>query len=86
MAGIVFLKTQLVEDVETFFTEKIDMRVWLRQGDCVIPKHENLLIGFCKRSEVDRTGTITFFYDTTEEVDIISDPCKDMVRTIKYKH
>ncbi|KPK63370.1 glyoxalase [candidate division WOR_3 bacterium SM23_42] len=78
MAGIVFLKTQCIEDVETFYTEKIDMQVWLRQGDCIILKHENLLIGFCKRSEVDRTGTITFFYDTTEEVDIMYDRLKNV--------
>jgi hypothetical protein len=78
MAGIVFLKTQRIEDLEAFYTEKINMQVWLRQGDCVILKHENLLLGFCTRLEVDRTGTITFFYDTTKEVDAMYDRLKSV--------
>ena len=81
MAGIVFLKTQRIGDLEAFYTEKIGMQMWLRQDDCVILKHENLLLGFCARSEVDRSGTITFFYKTIEEVDAVYDRLKDIAFT-----
>ena len=80
MAGIVFFKTQHIEDLETFYTGKIDMQVWLRQDDCIILRHGNLLLGFCKRSNVDRSGTITFFYETTEEVDAMYNRVKDAAK------
>ncbi len=61
MAGKIFLKTQKIKDIESFYAEKIGMRMWLRQEDCMILRHENLLLGFCLRSEIDRSGIITFF-------------------------
>ena len=78
MAGIVFLKTQRIEHMEEFYTRKIDMQIWLRQEDCIILKHENLLLGFCERSEFESSGTITFFYTTTEEVDAMYGRLRDV--------
>lgn len=69
MAGIVFFNTRAMESLEKFYTEQIDMKVWLRQADCIILKHGNLLLGFCMRERVDRSGMVTFVYNSREEVD-----------------
>ena len=45
------------------------MSVWLDQGGCVILKHDNMLLGFCKGEEVDFYGIITFFHPSKEDVD-----------------
>ncbi|UCD20046.1 MAG: VOC family protein [candidate division WOR-3 bacterium] len=71
MAGIVFFKTYQINDLERFYTEELGMEVWLRQADCIILRHENLLLGFCARAEVERSGIITFVYRTRKEVDAL---------------
>lgn len=69
MSGIIFNRTRNLDIVKNFYTDKIGMEVWLDQGECVIFKDENLLLGFCESDEVDKDGTITFFYDDKEKVD-----------------
>jgi nitroreductase len=69
MSGIVFHGTKQLERIEEFYTETIGMQVWLRQADCIILKHGNLLLGFCSRDRVDKDAMLTFFYDTKQEVD-----------------
>jgi hypothetical protein len=54
------------------------MQMWLRQEDCIVLRHENLLLGFCMRLEVDRSGIITFFYKTKGEVDAMYDALRDI--------
>lgn len=78
MAGIVFFKSQKIKAIESFYIEKIGMQMWLRQEDCVILRHENLLLGFCSRLEVDRSGIITFFYKTEGEVDCVYEMLRDI--------
>ncbi len=69
MSGIVFFKTQSLDDMKTFYIEKIECTLWMDQDDCIILQHENFLIGFCQRDSVDTQGMITFYYDNKEKVD-----------------
>ena len=78
MSGIIFFKTQRIDDLEKFYTGMLDMSVWLRQEDCIILRHQNLLLGFCTRAEADRAGMITIFYTTRQEVDVIYDRLKEI--------
>ncbi len=69
MSGIVFFKTKNMSALSRFYTERIGMAIWLRQKDCIILRHGNMLLGFCTREEVERAGMITFFYESRREVD-----------------
>ncbi len=69
MAGIVFLKTRRYEEVLRFYCERVGMTVWLKQADCTILKHGNLLLGFCERDTADTRGMVTFFYPLPADVD-----------------
>jgi hypothetical protein len=69
MSGLIFFKTEMLETIEQFYKNRIGMDEWLRQADCIILKHDNLLLGFCQRDESDTQGIITFYFDSNEEVD-----------------
>jgi hypothetical protein len=69
MNGIVFFKTQILNDLRQFYIGTIGCELWLDQGDCLIFKHGNMLLGFCERDEIDTNGIITFFYEDEESVD-----------------
>jgi nitroreductase len=71
MSGILFTSTQDLNQIRKFYQAKIGMTLWLDQGDCVILKHGNFLVGFCKGEEKSLGGVITFFYETKDEVDAI---------------
>jgi len=64
-----------------FYTRRIGMETWLQQDDCVILRHGNLLLGFCERPETDCAGTITFFYDSREDVDAMHGNLVDIATT-----
>ena len=68
MSGIIFFRTEDLLGIKEFYLS-IGATVWLEQGDCVILKHGNLLLGFCKSETYEKSGVITFFYRTKEEVD-----------------
>jgi len=78
MAGIVFFKTEALAALEDFYTRRLGMRVWLRQTDCTILQHGNLLLGFCARSVLEKPGVITFFYESREEVDAMHNDLRDI--------
>lgn len=69
MSGIIFFRTKDLMKIKEFYLS-IGATVWLEQGDCVILKHSNLLLGFCKSEACEKNGVITFFYRTKEEVDL----------------
>jgi catechol 2,3-dioxygenase-like lactoylglutathione lyase family enzyme len=71
MAGIVFLRTKNLEEITEFYKDKLDMKTWVEQPDIEILQHENFLIGFHQQDESDCDSLLTFFYSTTEEVDIM---------------
>jgi len=71
MSGILFLNTQELDLNRKFYQARIGMSAWLDQDDCIILKHGNLMIGFCKGEIVPFGGMITFFFETKAEVDEI---------------
>jgi hypothetical protein len=81
MSGIVFFKTKNIAELSSFYTEKIGMTIWLRQEDCIILKHGNMLLGFCTRDDIEVTGMITFFYDSQMEVDEMYERLIDIATT-----
>ncbi len=80
MAGIVFFKTGALAALEEFYTRRLGMRVWLRQTDCTILQHGNLMLGFCARGMAERSGMITFFYESKDEVDAMHEELKDIAQ------
>jgi len=69
LAGIVFFRTTMLQELVEFYVSDIGMYVWLEQEDCVILSHGNLLLGFCHRETPEVDGMITFFYPEKEDVD-----------------
>ncbi len=69
LAGIVFFKTLMLEEIVDFYVNEIGMHLWLEQEDCTILSHGNLLLGFCHRDMEELEGMITFFYPTEDDVD-----------------
>jgi len=67
--GIVFFRTSNLSVLRDFYTRRIGCEVWLDQGDCVILRHGNLLVGFCERTGAETQGMVTFFYGSRAEVD-----------------
>lgn len=88
--GIIFFKTQMMDELKVFYTEEVGCDIWLEQGGCVILKAGNMLFGFCQRDKADMDALITFFYDTKEEVDLKYKKFKESaldkpVENLKYK-
>ncbi|UTF53129.1 VOC family protein [Natronosalvus rutilus] len=77
MAGIVFFGTESLEPIVDFYVAEIGAERWLEQPDCTILTYDNLLIGFCARENADMDGTITFVFDTVNEVDAMYDRLTD---------
>jgi hypothetical protein len=69
LAGIVFFRTTMLQEIVEFYVSEVGMHIWLEQADCVILSHGNLLLGFCDRDTPEVDGMITFFYPTREDVD-----------------
>ncbi|MFO7791679.1 MAG: nitroreductase family protein [Candidatus Saliniplasma sp.] len=63
------MKTEDLEKIKDFYMTDIGMEEWVDQGQCIILKHGNMLLGFCEADESDTDGVITFFYRTKEQVD-----------------
>ena len=78
MSAIVFFKTQNLEQIKTFYIDKMGCRLWLDQGDCLILRHGNQLVGFCQRDTVEREGMLTFFYQSKSEIDNLYNKFKDV--------
>ncbi|MFW6141000.1 MAG: nitroreductase family protein [Candidatus Saliniplasma sp.] len=81
MSGIHFMKTEELEEIKDFYTNKIGMDIWVDQGQCVILKHGNMLLGFCEADEPDTDGVITFFYEDKKQVNEMYDMFEDSVET-----
>ena len=69
MPGMVFMATRSLSDLVAFYTDRLQMEVWLRQEDCTILRYDNLYLGFCQRDRADTGGIITLWFDSNEEVD-----------------
>ena len=69
MPGIVFMSTRMLDDLVGFYTGRLGMEVWLEQEDCTILRYDNLCLGFCQRESATTEGIITFWFETSREVD-----------------
>lgn len=78
MPGLIFMSTQRLDEIVDFYTSRLGMEVWLKQEDCTILRHGNLMLGFCKRAEADACGIITFYFDSSDEVDRRYEDLKDL--------
>ena len=76
MAGIIFFRTTMLQDIVNFYVNEIGLHIWLEQVECVILNHGNLLLGFCERETPETEGMITLFYPTKEDVDMMYDQLK----------
>ncbi len=85
MSGIHFMKTDDLERVKDFYTNKIGMQEWVDQGECIILKHGNMLLGFCEADGSDTDGVITFFYRTKEQVDRMYETFKERAESEPIK-
>jgi hypothetical protein len=80
MAGIIFFKTNDLQGMKSFYLDEVGCTLWLDQGDCLIFRHGNLLLGFVQRPGVDREGMITFFYEKKREVDRFFEKFKERAK------
>jgi nitroreductase len=78
MSGIIFFKTQMLDELKSFYLRQVGCTLWLEQADCIILKHGNMLFGFCTRDRADKEGMITFFYDRKDDVDRMYGTFKDI--------
>ena len=78
MSGILFLKTKDLSSLKDFYIEKIGCEIWQDQGDCVIFRHGNFLFGFCERDEIEAKAMLTFFYESSNDVDRMYAKLKDV--------
>ena len=69
MSAIIFFKTRNLDKLRSFYIDQIGCRLWLDQGDCLILRHGNQLLGFCQRDIAETEGMITFFYQSQSEID-----------------
>ena len=59
MTGVVFFKTLLLDELTSFYTERIGAELWMDQNDCRIFRPGQFLFGFCQRDEAETCGVIT---------------------------
>ncbi|MBU7019035.1 MAG: nitroreductase family protein [Theionarchaea archaeon] len=76
MSGILFFTTKDLSAMHKFYTS-IGATVWLDQESCIIFRHGNLLLGFCRGTTCDTNGIITFFYPDRKGVDTMYDLLKE---------
>jgi len=86
MAGIIFFRTNDLDAIIQFYTERLEMMVWLEQKGCTILNHGNLLLGFCQKDECESEGVITFFVEDKEKVDTIYSKLQDIATTMPLEN
>ena len=73
MDGIVFQRTERLEAVVEFYTERIGAEVWLEQPDCTILRAGGFRLGFCEREGAETEGILTFVVGSRAAVDDLYD-------------
>jgi hypothetical protein len=71
MGQIIFYKTKDLKLISSFYQNELGFKLWFDQKTCQILKGNNLLLGFCQNSLIEKETMITFFFKTKEEVDDI---------------
>ena len=83
MSGIVFKKTKMLEEITTFYKQKLKMKLWLDQKTCKIFEKGNLQIGFCQADKAEKDGIITYYYNSKEKVDQIYKQLSKEIKILK---
>jgi hypothetical protein len=73
MDGIVFQRTERLESVVEFYTERVGAEVWLEQPDCTILRAGGFRFGFCEREGAETEGILTFVVGSRAAVDDLYD-------------
>jgi hypothetical protein len=69
MTGVVFFNTLILDELTSFYTERVGAELWMDQTDCRILRHGKFLFGFCQRDAADTCGILTFVYPDRAGVD-----------------
>ena len=69
MDGIVFFRTEHLEEVVAFYTDRVGATVWKEQPDCTVLAAGGFRFGFCEREAADTDGIVTFVVEDREAVD-----------------
>jgi len=77
LSGIIFLGTNNIEQIKSFYTDKLGFILWHHKEDCIILRHGNLLLGFCKREKIDNEGLLSIFFPEKEIIDMYYLKLKD---------
>ena len=77
MTGVVFFRTVELEELSSFYTQRVGAELWMDQGDCRIFRHGQFLFGFCQREESETCGILTFVYPDRAGVDRMYERFKD---------
>jgi len=90
MHGIIFFKTQKLNELKEFYINQIGCALWLDQGDCIILKNGNMLLGLHGQESADIDALITFVCDSRAEVDLYYNKLKTQSKSTpsyneKYK-
>jgi len=78
MAGIVFFKTEMLEELTEFYVHEVGCSLWMDQKDCRIFRHGTFLFAFCQRDAAETGGVLTFFYPERRKVDAIYDHFREI--------
>lgn len=81
MSGIVFFRSRDIENLRTFYLNRVGCSLWLDQGGCILLRHGNFILGFCDYETSETEGCITFFYRDRESVDMMYERLKDIATT-----
>ncbi|KTG24445.1 glyoxalase [Haloferax profundi] len=69
MSGIVFYRTDHRAKIVEWYRENLDADIWLEQTGCTILIKDGFRFGFCDGGQTETCGTLTFVYDSKEQVD-----------------
>lgn len=69
MAGIIFTDTVDLQATQKFYIETLGFTSWLEQENIAILRHENFLIGFQAKNNVNFQSLLTIFVPTKTAVD-----------------
>ncbi len=81
MNGIIFFKTQKLDELKDFYINQIGCTMWLDQPDCFMLKNGNMLFGLHKQSGADIDSLISFVCDNRAEVDMYYNKLKAFSRS-----
>ena len=82
MSGILFLRTEMREELVEFYTEDVGADVWLEQdAGCTVLQYDNFLFGFCDGDDPDTDGMLTFVTEDREGVDDYYDRFEDRAQS-----